>query len=143
MTAYDRTEFGWPVVIVLAISAAFVAALDWRLGITWAAVIVPSLLVVLAVMFSALRVRVGDGALHWSFLLGFPSGTIPLATLTDVEATTTTLLDGIGLHLTFRGWVWNVHNGSAVWLHRSDGGPVIIGTSDANGLIAAIERARS
>jgi hypothetical protein len=50
---------------------------------------------------------------------------------------------GIGIHLTFRGWVWNVATGRGVQIHRCEGMPIVLGTDDPEALLAAIGRVRS
>lgn len=139
---YEHDEPGTPSVIFLCVVAIGVAILA-RAVQTPAVLIVAALLVGSAFMFSHFRVRVTSVDVSWAFGTGFPHESIALVDIASAQATTTTLLSGIGIHLTVRGWLWNVHSGGAVYIERTNGRGVLVGTSDPLALVAAIEQARS
>lgn len=97
--------------------------------------------------FARLTVEVGaapGGAneLRWAMTFGWPSGRIPIAAIADATIVPVSFWMGIGIHLTLRGWVWNVSLGKGVRVTKRDGSDVILGTDDPAGLLAAIARAR-
>jgi hypothetical protein len=100
-------------------------------------------LVVVGVTFQRLRTVVEDGVLSWSMSFGWPRNAIAIADVASVEIVPITIGTGIGIHLTQRGWTWNVALGNGVYVRRRDGSGVVIGTDDPNGLTAAIESARA
>ncbi len=96
--------------------------------------------------FARLRVDVLAGGaaaqLRWAMTFGWPGGRIPLSDIASAEIVAVTFWMGVGVHLTLRGWVWNVALGKGVRIVKRDGSDVILGTDDSQGLLAAIERAR-
>jgi hypothetical protein len=96
--------------------------------------------------FARLRVDVpARGAapqLRWAMTFGWPGGSVPIADIASAEIVPVTFWMGVGIHLTLRGWVWNVALGNGVRIVKRDGSDVILGTDDSQGLLAAIERAR-
>lgn len=142
MTLYERSEFGWPIFTFLLIVAVALAILASATQ-TWPVWIVAVVVALCAFTFSTLKVRVTDAEVSWTFSFGFPSGRVALDNLASAEATSVSILNGIGIHLTLRGWLWNVHTGRAVWLRRKRGAAVLLGSDDPDALVAAIEQARS
>ncbi|MEO6835738.1 MAG: hypothetical protein ABI231_07530 [Candidatus Tumulicola sp.] len=121
-----------------AVPAATVALLTVPIGA--AIVLVP---------FARLNVGVGDDgdrsgrALRWSMTFGWPAGTIPISEIAAAQIVPVTIWMGIGIHLTSRGWVWNVALGQGVQVRKRDGSSIVLGTDDADGLLAAIQGARA
>jgi len=97
-----------------------------------------SILLVCGIVFSTMTIQVTATDVLWWFGFGWPGGRIPRADLTGEEVTNPGILNGIGLHLTLRGWLWNVSLGSAVALHRNGKLDTMLGTDDPNGLLAAL-----
>jgi len=57
-----------------------------------------------------------------------------------VELGRTTLLDGLGIHLSLRGgWVWNIWGRDCVVVHLRNGGIFRLGTDDAENLAGFIK----
>jgi hypothetical protein len=94
-----------------------------------------------AFVFSTMTVEVTASAVRWWFGSGWPGGRIERADLVAEEITDPGLFNGIGIHLTWRGWLWNVALGSAVALHRDGKLDTMLGTDDPNGLLAALRGA--
>jgi hypothetical protein len=102
---------------------------------------------VIALAFARLNLDVDppgerDAELRWSMTFGWPGGRIPISDIADAHIIPVTFWMGIGIHLTLRGWVWNVALGKGVQIHKRDGSDIILGTDDPEGLLAAIARAR-
>jgi hypothetical protein len=96
--------------------------------------------------FARMRVDV-DGRsestqLRWAMTLGWPGGRVSIRDVASAEIVPVTFWTGIGIHLTLRGWVWNVALGKGVRIVKRDGPDVILGTDEPQKLIAAIQRAR-
>ncbi len=141
---YQHTQFGWLTLAVFAAAGAllllqtFGAHAPTRPVVFW---IVGTVLVVAAMTFSRLTVRVDTKELRAAFGLGWPRRTVPLDRIVASEVTRTTLIEGWGIRYTKRGWLWNVSGLDAVLLRLVDGKQVMIGTDEPKRLKAALERA--
>ncbi|MBY6186556.1 hypothetical protein KUV89_08000 [Marinobacter hydrocarbonoclasticus] len=91
------------------------------------------------VLFSSLTVQVDRGSLRWFFGPGFWRKSVALSEIAGVSAVRTKWYWGLGVRLTPQGWLYNVSGLSAVALQLKDGGAVLIGTDDAEGLKRAIQ----
>jgi hypothetical protein len=106
--------------------------------------LIPSGIVVLACIACArLTIEVDRGGVRWGMTFRVPSGYVPFSEIASVQIVPVTFGSGIGIHLTSRGWVWNVALGRGVQIERRGLLPVVLGTDDPEALLAAIERARS
>lgn len=133
-----------PIAVVLAALAAVTIVTAGRSG-----GLVPAIALIVAaamlVAFARLQIEVDAGphaTLRWAMTFGWPCGTIPVQSIAGAQIVPVTFWMGIGIHLTLRGWVWNVSLGRGVAVRKNDGGEVVLGTDDPEGLLAAIERAR-
>ena len=93
--------------------------------------------------FAQLTIDVDHRSVRWSMTFGFPSGEIPFDQIVSTQIVPVNFWMGIGIHLTFRGWVWNVSLGQGVQIMRPNGIAIVLGTDDAEGLVDAITRARA
>lgn len=64
---------------------------------------------------------------------------IPLGEITDVEKTRSTFLAGWGIHLTRKGWLWNIGGFDCVRVDIN-GKSMLVGTDDPDGLVAFLKR---
>ena len=96
-----------------------------------------------AVAFSSLTIEVADGRLSWHFGPGVLRKSIPVATIAGAETTTTKLWEGWGIHLTLRGWLYNVAGRGAVLVTRRDGGRFMLGSDEPDALLEAIRAAQA
>ena len=144
---YEHTQRGWAVRI-----ATLLGAVGMFVGVAFSPEELPRglysilLLVAAAVAlvgwsFSVLTVRIAAGELHWQFGSGWPSWSIPLDLIADVEATRTTFWEGWGVHRTRRGWLYNVAGQEAVLVRRSDGAAVMLGSDEPRKLKNALQAA--
>jgi hypothetical protein len=95
-----------------------------------------------AVVFSSLTIEVADGRLSWHFGPGVLRKSVPVAAIASAEPTTTRLWEGWGIHLTTRGWLYNVSGRGAVIVTRRDGGRFMLGSDEPEALAGAIRAAR-
>jgi len=91
-----------------------------------------------AFAFSSLTIAVRDGQLSWWFGPGIVKKTIPLASIAAAQPTTTSILNGWGIHLTGRGWLYNVAGRQAVLVTQHDGKRFLLGTDEPESLAQAI-----
>jgi hypothetical protein len=95
------------------------------------------------IAFARLAIEVDSSGLRWGMTFGFPGGFIPMEEIVSVDVVPVSFWYGIGIHLTLRGWVWNVALGRGVQIHRCGGMPIVLGTDEPEALVAAIGRGRS
>ena len=91
-----------------------------------------------AFVFSSLTIVVRDGQLSWWFGPGVVKKTVPLSSIVSAELTTTTVLNGWGIHLTLRGWLYNVAGRRAVLVTQRDRRRFLLGSDEPEQLVQAI-----
>lgn len=107
-------------------------------GARIAVVVAAVVMMVSAFAFSSLTIAVRDGQLSWWFGPGIVKKTVPLSTIALAEPTTTSMLSGWGIHLTGRGWLYNVSGRQAVLITQQDGKRFLLGTDEPDGLAQII-----
>ena len=88
--------------------------------------------------FSSLTITVRDGQLSWWFGPGIVKKTVPLASVESAEPTTTSIINGWGIHPTGRGWLYNVAGRQAVLITQQDGKSFLLGTDEPDSLAQVI-----
>ena len=149
MTAYRHTQRSTALLVFLLLSGTIpLAILVFAPGPSLPAaprlvvLVVMLVLVASAVAFSSLTIEVADGRLTWHFGPGVLRQSVPLAAIARAEPTTTRWWEGWGIHLTFRGWLYNVAGRGAVLVTRRDGGRFMLGSDEPDALLRAIQAAR-
>ena len=61
-----------------------------------------------------------------------------LSTIVSAEPTTTSIINGWGIHLTGRGWLYNVTGRQAVLVTQQDGRRFLLGTDEPETLAQTI-----
>lgn len=91
-----------------------------------------------------LVIEIHDGALHWRFgFLPWPHWSLPLADITKMSPTQTTLAQGSGIRGKKRDRLYNVTlGGPALRLELQDGRVVTLGTPEPARLAAFIDARR-
>jgi hypothetical protein len=95
-------------------------------------------MLVSAFVFSSLTIAIRDGQLSWWFGPGVVKKTVPLSSIISAEPTTTSFINGWGIHLTSRGWLYNVAGRDAVLVTQRDGKRFLLGTDEPESLAQAI-----
>jgi len=145
---YEHTQSGWPIRLAffaLAIGLLAMSTLPPSSALRatpWALVAGAGAAALFGWIWGALTVRIVDGELQVRFGLGWPRRTLKLADIAEVEITRTTFMEGWGLRLTRRGWLFNVSGFDAVLLRLATGRTLLVGSDEPRRLAAAIERAR-
>ncbi len=93
-------------------------------------------------LFHSLTVTVTDMRLAWGFGPGVIKREIPLENISECKPVTNPWYYGWGIHLTPRGWLYNVSGFDAVEVSLRDGSVCRIGTDAPAELVAAIQQAR-
>lgn len=96
------------------------------------------ILVASGLTFSSFTVAVGDGRLAWWFGFGLLRKEIPLASIASATPTTTSIVNGWGIHLTTRGWLYNVAGRQAVLVSLHGGKQFLLGTDEPERLTDAL-----
>jgi hypothetical protein len=141
---YEHTQVGWATRLAAAVGVVVLLAMSAQAGSNGTALLVAAVLLPIVILvFSRLTVRIERDRLTVAFGFGWPRRTVAVADIAAAEITRTTWIEGWGIRLTRRGWLWNVSGLDAVSLQLSTGKRLMIGTDEPRKLHAAIERARA
>jgi hypothetical protein len=102
--------------------------------------IIEVILLVCAIVFSKLTIKIDGESLEASFATGLIRKKVPLAEIAECEPVRIRWWYGWGIHLTPNGWLYNVSGLDAVAIKLRSGRKFAVGTDDADGLTAAIRR---
>jgi hypothetical protein len=142
VTRYEYTQIGhviiWSLLAIVLIANGLTGALAH-----WPAVVVSLILLVCLVLFYKLRITIKDQTLCASFGSGIIRKRIRLAEIVGCEPIRIRWWYGWGIHLTPRGWLYNVSGFDAVAITLRDGQKFALGTDDPHGLADAIRRSTS
>ena len=137
---YRHTQFGWVMLYSLLVAVAVAAAIASVVpSPRWSilAVLIPVLLITL-VLFINLTVMVDGRAVRIAFGIGLIRKTFPLEDIRTVQPVRNQFWYGWGIHLTPRGWLFNVSGFEAVELEMKNGRRYRIGTDEPEKLNEAI-----
>ena len=135
---YRHTQIGWVLLAALTAGAGVVVFAAGKSGWSTAASVVLTLLIVVAVLFCTLTVRINGGLIECRYGPGLFCKYIPLATIRGVRTVRTAWYQGWGIRLTSDGWLFNVSGLDAVEVELADGKRIRIGTDEPQVLAAAI-----
>jgi hypothetical protein len=139
VTRYEHTQIGhviiWSLLAIILIVNGLTGALAH-----WPAVVVSLILLVCFVLFYKLRITIQDETLCVSFGPGIIRKRIRLAEIVGCEPIRIRWWYGWGIHLTPRGWLYNVSGFDAVAITLRDGQKFALGTDDPDGLVDAMRR---
>jgi len=141
---YEHRQFGRTTLLALVAGIAVVGLLpvfsrEPPVLVVWGAVML--VLALAAVICSSLTVTVNERALRLRFGPGPIRRTIELKDIAAAQPVKNPWWYGYGIHLTPKGWLWNVSGPDAVELTLSDGRRFVVGTDDPAGLTDALARA--
>jgi hypothetical protein len=144
MILYEHTQRGTILLAALLVAAAMCFGVSTLA--TAPPFVVPMLFgvfVVCAYMFSSLTIQVTVRSLRWHFGPGLFRKEVPLSEIQWAEVAETRWVHGWGIHLTPRGWLYNVSGFHAVAFRRTSGKEFLLGTDEPERLRAAVLRAIS
>lgn len=145
MKRYEHTQIGYLTICALFGVAAFVATMQIvapadhpNLSIT---ATIEVILLVCALVFSKLTIKVDDEMLRAYFAMGLICKKVRLSEITGCDPIRIRWWYGWGIHLTPYGWLYNVSGFDAVVITLRDGRKFALGTDDSQALVAAITNA--
>jgi hypothetical protein len=141
VTRYEHTQIGH--VIIWSLLAIILIAGGGLISHHAPPVVVSIILLLCLVLFYKLRITIEDGTLCASFGLGLIRKRVRLAEIVECEPIRIRWWYGWGIHLTPRGWLYNVSGFDAVAITLRDGGKFALGTNDPSGLTTALRAAIS
>lgn len=95
----------------------------------------------MAATFRSLTVEVDDQAVSLRFGDGLVTRRFDLKTITAAQKVRTTVIQGWGIHYVGNGWLYNIYGLDAVELRFNSGKRALIGSDDADNLVAAVNDA--
>ncbi len=140
---YEHTQIGWAARLAAAIGVVVLLAISAQQPNPATLLVAAVLMPIVILVFSRLTVRIERDRLTVAFGFGWPRRTVAVADIAAADITRTTWIEGWGIRLTRRGWLWNVSGLDAVALQLAGGKRLIVGTDEPRRLHAAIERARA
>jgi hypothetical protein len=140
---YEHSQIGYLTICVGFGAAVFVAVMGIiapadQSGLRLTAVI--EVILICAILFSKLTIKIDDEALRACFAIGFICKKVRLAEIAVCEPIRIGWWYGWGIHLTPYGWLYNVSGLDAVAITLGNGRKFALGTDDPHGLVAAIRR---
>lgn len=96
-----------------------------------------------AFLFSSLTIQISDRALRWHFGPGLIHKEVLLSEIQEAEPARINFMYGWGIHLTPRGWLYNVSGFRAVAVRLKGGKRFLLGTDEPERLCEAISLALS
>ncbi|TMP35809.1 hypothetical protein [Pseudoalteromonas rubra] len=139
---YKHTQIGTAILAVMGISAlvlAYSAVVKPEDNASFAFVVVA----IIAILFSSLTIKVGEGQIRWFFGPGFWRKSLDYTQIDSAKVIKTKWYNGLGIRLLSTGWLYNVSGLDAVELTLKDGTTVSLGTNEPKQLLTAIEKALS
>jgi hypothetical protein len=142
VTRYKHTQIGYLIIgglfgIVIFLAVTGIGAPAGRGGLLIRAII-EVILLICAIVFSKLTIKINGESLEASFATGLIRKKVPLTEIAECEPVRIRWWYGWGIHLTPYGWLYNVSGLDAVAITLRDGRKFALGTDDADGLTAAI-----
>jgi hypothetical protein len=134
---YRHRQIGWTIILIsglLAITAALAAFATHK-----QALLLPAgVLAVLGLLFSSLTIEVTESGLVWFFGPGVLRQRIARSEITKAAPARNKWWWGWGVHLTPRGWLYNVQGLEAVEIMRKNGRLFRLGTDEPQALASAL-----
>jgi hypothetical protein len=144
---YEHTQIGYLTICVLFGAAICVAVIGIvapaDLGGLLISAMIEVILLICAIVFSKLTIKIDGETLAACFAMGFICKKVLLAEIAACEPIRIRWWYGWGIHLTPYGWLYNVAYWDAVAITLRDGRKFALGTDDSHGLATAIRAAIS
>jgi hypothetical protein len=144
VTRYKHTQIGYLIIgglfgIVIFLAITGIDAPTGRGGLLNRAII-EVILLICAIVFSKLTIKIDGVSLEASFATGLIRRKVPLTEIAECEPVRIRWWYGWGIHLTPYGWLYNVSGLDAVAIKLRSGRKFALGTDDPQGLVDAIRR---
>ncbi|ALU41866.1 hypothetical protein AT705_02360 [Pseudoalteromonas rubra] len=96
---------------------------------------------IIAILFSSLTIKIGEGQIRWFFGPGFWRKSLDYTQIDSAKIIKTKWYNGLGIRQLSTGWLYNVSGLDAVELKLKDGTTVSLGTNEPEKLLEAIKKA--
>ncbi len=140
MIQYQHRQFAKTLMIILSLGTIICLILATQQSHRYISLGVALLLFICGIIFSRLSIEVTDEDLRWKFGSGLIQKTVKLSEIEAVEITRTTLIEGWGIHLTRRGWLYNISGWKAVVIKLKQNQQFLLGTDEPEKLVSAIQQ---
>lgn len=149
--AYTHTDVGYTALIAVAVAGVLFVFAAWAIRAQDAArdqpprrvagglAVVFGLLLASAFVFSRMTVSVRHGSLSWSFALGALRHQVPISDVVAASVVGNRANDGVGIHRTASGTLYNVGGAWSVRVQLRDGSQLRLGTDQPDSLLRAIQ----
>ena len=137
---YQHTQFAYLIGIFMAIIVlpALLVASFSQPSQSWPAAVVAILLVLFAWLFSSLKIEVNEANLVFWFGPGWLKKIIPLTQISNCKVVKNPWWYGWGVHMTPKGWIYNVSGLQGVEITLTTGKNIRLGTDEPQALAQAI-----
>ncbi|MGB3404909.1 MAG: hypothetical protein WBA77_19655 [Microcoleaceae cyanobacterium] len=141
MIQYQHRQWGKTLLLVLSmgILVCLALAIQQPTGYLISLCIALGLLLCIILLFS-LSIEVSDQDLRWQFGPGIIRKSVKLSEIAQVEVTRTYLIEGWGIHLTSRGWLYNISGFKAVAIQLKNNQQFLLGTDEPEQLVSVIRQ---
>lgn len=141
MIQYRHRQFGKTLLLVLSMGILVCLALAIQHPTRYLIGLCIALLLLLCIiLFFSLLIEVNDQDLRWQFGPGIIHKSVKLSEITQVEVTRTNWIEGWGIHLTSRGWLYNISGFSAIIVKLKNNQQFLLGTDEPEQLASAIRQ---
>ncbi len=139
---YQHTQFAYLIVIFMAIIVlpALLVANFTQPAQAWPTAVVAILLILFTWLFSSLKIEVNEENLVFWFGPGWWRKIIPLQEIIACRTVRNPWWYGWGIHLTTKGWVYNVSGWQGVEITLTSGKTLRLGTDEPQALVRAIKQ---
>jgi len=141
VTKYEHTQIGYTIIWVALGVAVFLAITGiFAQGGPGTFLIIEVILLICAVVFCKLTIRIDDKILHGHLGLGLSESRCSSLKSAHAKPIRIRWWYGWGIHLTPYGWLYNVSGLDAVAIRLRDERKFALGADDPEALVDAIER---
>jgi hypothetical protein len=143
-TLYKHRQIGVATMVTLGVDALVCLALSLAVSAPHARMTlltIAGILGICTVLFCTLTVELSQDSLSWHFGPGILRKKVAITEVKDAAVTKIRFIHGWGVHLTGRGWLYNVSGFHAVEIALKSGKSFLLGSDEPEQLCSAIRRA--
>jgi hypothetical protein len=134
---YRHRQIGWTIILSLGLAALFAGVIGLT-TLRWPLLLVVAVTILFGLLFSSLTIEVTESELVWFFGPGIFKKRVARSEIASAEPARNKWWWGWGVHLTPRGWLYNVHGLEAVEIVQKDGKSCRLGTDEPQALASAL-----
>jgi hypothetical protein len=140
MIVYKHTQVGHFIIFMLIIGIAVVIP---ALIFSDQIFLIPFMIIAIFViggLFWTLTIEVTDLNLKFWFGIGLIHKSVLVADIATFTETRTSVFSGWGIHLTLRGWLYNISGLNAIEINLKNGKRFLLGTDEPQALCNALKK---